>query len=229
MDRKGKWLPKPKADRLFVRGGSQALSKFLRSGPHPESREPPKVGHSFSPPEFREDEGQPGIDGGRRDLPTNFHGSDRRPPEGQGALLSGPATAENQHATAAPYQRSVFLCRANLPTSPTKAHMRIGYKCTAAKLRRGRTPSGIRRVRVVQWLNERPEISERCFGSFASESALSQGGAGATGTLLALGAGAAFPSGGRTDGPQSHAAKPLPSDRHICPPLQAPGPTHSRV
>ncbi len=30
-------------------------------------------------------------------------------------------------------------------------------------------------------------------------------------------------------GPQSQLPKPLPSPVHACPPLQAPGPTHSRV
>jgi hypothetical protein len=29
--------------------------------------------------------------------------------------------------------------------------------------------------------------------------------------------------------PQSHAPKPVPSGKHTCPPLHAPGPTHSRV
>jgi hypothetical protein len=56
-----------------------------------------------------------------------------------------------------------------------------------------------------------------------------QGAVGTIGVALELGGGTSGVVGKAGAGPQSHAPKPLPSAKQVCPPLHAPAPTHSRV
>lgn len=122
----------------------------------------------------------------------------------------------------APTSRSGAWTARPLRPRPTRA--------AAVFIGRGATRSGSR------WCLPSPSrdgvgdaACHRCHGDESQRGVAGAGGAAGTGagtTGTSAGAAGAVAAGA---GPQSQAPKPAPSGKQVCPPLQAAGPTHSRV